>query len=74
VRTVYSPDVPKTPEQLELEAILTRLIYRLEEVREGSAEHKMIERQLEGIRHGSELGGLLMEEYDIGGLRAVRHW
>ncbi len=26
----------------------------------------MILRQMDGIRHGSELGGLLMEEYDIG--------
>jgi hypothetical protein len=72
--TVYDPDVPKTDEEHELEAIVARLAYQLEDAREGSAEYKMIERQMDGIRHGSELGGLLMEEYDIGGLRAVRHW
>jgi hypothetical protein len=74
MQTIYSPDVAKTAEELELEAIIRRLVDRLQEVREDSAEQRMIERQLEGIRRGSELGGLLMEEYDIGGVRAVRHW
>ncbi|MGY8667070.1 hypothetical protein Q3C01_32590 [Bradyrhizobium sp. UFLA05-109] len=72
--TVYSPDIPKTAEEVELEDIIRELAYRLEDAREGSAEYTMILRQMEGIRHGSELGGLLMEEYDIGGLMAVRHW
>jgi hypothetical protein len=72
--TVYSPDVPKTDEERELEAILTRLAYRREEVREDGPEYRLIVRQMEGIRRGSELGGLLMEEYDISGMNAVRHW
>jgi hypothetical protein len=29
---------------------------------------------MEGIRHGSQLGGLLMEEYDMGGISAVNYW
>lgn len=74
MQTVYSPDIPKTAEELELEATIRRLVERLYEVRDGSAEYRMIERVLEGIRHGSELGGLLMQEVDAGGLRAVRHW
>jgi len=28
----------------------------------------MILRQLDGIREGSELGGLIMEEYDMSGI------
>lgn len=70
----YNPDVPKTDEELALEKIIRDLVERLQDVREDSAEQKMIERQLEGIRRGSELGGLLMQEYDMGGIRAVRHW
>jgi hypothetical protein len=31
-------------------------------------------RQMEGIRRGSELSSLLMQEYDMGGLSAVNHW
>ncbi|MGV7215014.1 hypothetical protein [Bradyrhizobium sp. UFLA05-112] len=72
--TVYDPDVPKTAEEIELETTITDLAYRLQDADEDSAEYKFIERQMEGIRRGSELGGLLMEEYDISGLRAVRHW
>jgi len=53
--TVYSPDEPRTAEEMELGDILRRLAYRLEEVREDSAEYKMILRQLEGIRRRSEL-------------------
>ncbi len=37
-------------------------------------EYKLIERQLEGIRHGTELGDLLMQEYEMGGMSAVNHW
>jgi hypothetical protein len=68
---MYSPDIPKTAEEIELEEIITQLDARLREVREDSAAHKMILRQLDGIRHGSELGGLLMEEYDMSG---GAHW
>ena len=52
--------------ELELEEVVRQLADRLDHAREGSAEYKMILRQMDGIRHGSELGGLLMEEYDIG--------
>jgi hypothetical protein len=63
---MYDPDIPKTDDEIELENILRQLIDRLSETREDSAAYKMIVRQMEGIRHGSELGSLLMEEYDIG--------
>ena len=72
--TYYDPDLPKSAEELELEAIIKRLVYQLRDAREDSAERKMIDRQMEGIRRGSELGGLLMEEYDMGGISAVNHW
>jgi hypothetical protein len=65
---MYSPDIPKTDEEIELEEILIQLDRRLQAAREGSAEHRMILRQMEGIRHGSELGGLLMEEHDSGSM------
>jgi hypothetical protein len=72
--TVYSPDIPKTDEEIELENIVRQQVYRLYEAREDSAEQRMILRQMEGIRHGSELGGLLMQEVDSGGLDAVNYW
>ncbi|MBR0827046.1 hypothetical protein JQ596_16010 [Bradyrhizobium manausense] len=65
---MYSLDIPKTDEEIELEEIVRQLADRLEAAREGSAAQKMIQRQLDGIRRGSELGGLLMEEYDNGGI------
>jgi hypothetical protein len=68
---MYSPDIPKTVEEIELEEIIRQLADRLRFAREGSAAYRMILRQMDGIRHGSELGGLLMEEYDIGG---INHW
>jgi hypothetical protein len=74
MQTEYSPDTPKTDDERQLEAAITDLVERLEAVEEGSAEQKAIERQLDGIRHGSELGGLLMQEVDRDGIRAVRHW
>jgi hypothetical protein len=71
--TDYDP-YNKTAEELQLEDTIRRLAYCLRDAREGSAEFKMIERQMEGIRHGSELGGLLMEEYDIGGISGISYW
>ena len=65
---MYDPDVPKTDDEIELEGVLRQLACRLRDAREGSAAYKMIVRQMDGIRHGSELGSLLMEEYDIGGM------
>jgi hypothetical protein len=74
VTTVYSPDIPKTDEEIELEDIVRRLVYALYEADEDSAEYRMIERQLQGIRRGSELGGLLMQEVDCSGIHAVNYW
>jgi len=70
---MYDPDIPKTDDEIELEEIVRQLAYRFRDAREDSAEYKMIVRQMEGIRR-SELGGLLMEEYDCGGISAVNHW
>jgi hypothetical protein len=72
--THYDSDAPKSAYERELEEVVRRLAYRLLEAREDSAEYRMIERQMEGIRHGSELGGLLMQEYDMSGIDAVNHW
>jgi hypothetical protein len=66
---MYSLDIPKTAEEIELEDIIWQLDHRLRKAREGSAAQKVILRQLDGIRHGSELGGLLMEEYSRLGRR-----
>jgi hypothetical protein len=67
----FSPDTPKTAEELQLEATIRDLADRLESARDGSATHTMIQRQLDGVRRGSELGSVLMEEYDLG---MSRHW
>ena len=61
--TEYEP----SPEDDELEATITRLFHRLENAREGSAEHKMITRQLIGLREGSEVGRLIFEEFSMRG-------
>jgi hypothetical protein len=63
----YDPHAPKCAEEIELIETVRQLAYRLRHAREDSAEYKMIVRQLEGIRRGSQLGGLLMEEVDISG-------
>ena len=60
--TEYIP----TPEDDELEATIQRLFYRLEDAREGSAEYKMITRQLRGLRSG-EINGLIFEEFAMRG-------
>jgi hypothetical protein len=49
----------------ELESIIDDLAYRSRHLREGSAEHRMIVRQLAGIPRGSQLGALIIEEYDM---------
>jgi hypothetical protein len=49
----------------ELESVIKRLIARLREVREDSAEHRMIVRQLVGLRDFSELGGLIIEDCEL---------
>ena len=49
----------------KLEALIQELVDRLDDAREGSAEHRMLQRQLVGIRDGSEgeLGMLIMEDF-----------
>ena len=56
--TEYVP----TPEDDELEATIGRLFHRLEDAREGSAEYRMIVRQMHGLKK-SEIGGLIFEEF-----------
>ena len=51
----------------ELEATIRRLVDRLNAAREGSAEYRMIVRQLVGIRKTSELGGLIIEGHELYG-------
>jgi hypothetical protein len=60
--TEYIP----TPEDDELEATIGRLFDRLEDAREGSAEYRMIVRQMKGLRN-SEIGGLIFEEFSMRG-------
>jgi hypothetical protein len=57
-------------EEEELEATIRTLVYRLEDAREGSAEHRMIIRQLVGMREGSQLGRLIIEDYAMSALLA----
>jgi len=64
----YNPDAPKTAEELELEAIVADLAYRLQHARWGSAEYRMIERQVRGVKRGSQLGCLIVEEYEMSAL------
>ena len=61
--TEYVP----TPEDDALEDTIRQLFYRLEDAREGSAEYKMIVRQLTGLREGSEIGRLTFEEFSMRG-------
>jgi hypothetical protein len=62
---MLSPDDPKDADHIELEATIKRLVDRLDEVREGSAEHRMIIRQLVGLRDFSEVGGLIIQDYEM---------
>jgi hypothetical protein len=64
---LYDPDAPKSAEEIELEEIISDLAYRRKHADEDSAEYRMIMRQMEGIRRGSELGSLILEEYDYWG-------
>ena len=60
--TEYVP----TPEDDELEAIGS-LFHRMNAAREGSAEHRMIVRQLIGLRKSSEIACLIFEEFSMKG-------
>jgi hypothetical protein len=55
-------------EEEELEATIRTLVYRLDDAREGSAEHRMIIRQLQGIRDFSQLGRLIIEDFEMSAL------
>jgi len=49
----------------QLEEIVADLAHRLRQARPGSPEYRMVERQVAGIKHGSELGCLIVEEYEM---------
>jgi hypothetical protein len=51
----------------ELEATIRALIYRLDAARKGSAEHRMVLRQLDGLRDHSQLAEQILEEYGYWG-------
>ena len=55
-------------EEEELEATIRTLVYRLDDAREGSAEHRMIIRQLQGIRDFCQLGRLIIEDFEMSAL------
>ena len=48
----------------ELEAIIAALVTRKNAAAEGSAEHRMALRQLQGLRDTRELAGPIIEELD----------
>jgi hypothetical protein len=52
-------------EREELEELINDLLYRAKDAREGSAEHRMIVRQLKGLRNGSQMGRWIFEELDM---------
>ena len=55
--------------EAELENLIEDLVERLCESRPDSAEHKLIERELRGVRYGhyGELAGGLIEKHDPDG-------
>ena len=54
-------------DELELENTIRQLIERKDAAVEGSAEYRMVIRQLKGLRNSRELAGPIMEEYDYWG-------
>jgi hypothetical protein len=52
-------------EQRELQDTIMQLHEQYRAARTGSAEERMALRLMEGVRRGSELGGLLMDEYEM---------
>ena len=60
---LYEP----TAEEQELEQTIKRLAERLDDTREGSAEHTFVLRQLKGVRGSSELALMVCEEYNYWG-------
>jgi hypothetical protein len=55
------------PTAEELEQTIKRLAERLDDTREGSAEHTFGLRQLKGMRGSSELALMICEEYNYWG-------
>jgi hypothetical protein len=53
--------------EVELETTIERLVERLNATREGSAEHRMVVRQLDGIRDRSQLAEQILEEHGYWG-------
>jgi hypothetical protein len=51
----------------ELERLAYQLTARLAAAREGSAERRMVVRQLEGLRNRGKLAEMILEEYDYWG-------
>ena len=51
----------------QLEDVISELAYRRKHAREDSAEQKMIERQMAGIRREGYLAARILEEYDYWG-------
>ena len=61
----FDAEAEERAEADRLEALIRDLVDRLNDAREGSAEHRMVMRQLVGIRKGSELGGLIIQEFQM---------
>ena len=61
------PEPPPVERDEELEAIIRRLAYRRDDTREGSAEYRMIIRQMRGLRSSSKLAEEILEDYDFWG-------
>ncbi len=59
---MYSPDVSDE----KFEAFVHDLVARERAADEGSAEHRMIIRQLQGVCR-TELGNLIVEDYEMSG-------
>ena len=55
-------DRVKDADEIELAQTIDRLVDRYHAAREGSAEQKMIIHQFQGVRDGSQLGGLILED------------
>ena len=69
-RAGAAPAASTGPEDDALDALedtFRQLFYSLEDVRECSAEYKMIVRQLTGLREGSEFWRLIFEEFSMRG-------
>jgi CO dehydrogenase/acetyl-CoA synthase gamma subunit (corrinoid Fe-S protein) len=55
----------------QIKTAIRQLIARRKAVRKGSAEDRMIDRQLIGIRDSSELADLIMQDFQMSALVSV---